>query len=412
MPQTLFSNCSLLDGAFPALREGFHVLVEGNRIREVSDRPIAVSGADEIDLRGRVLMPGLIDAHAHIFLSDVNIRRLEEVPLTLMAARSAGAMRGMLDRGFTTVRDAGGADWGIREAVERGYLAGPRLFIAGKALTQTGGHGDQRRRTESLEPCGCNSALSYSKTIADGVPEVRKAAREALRQGVNQIKVMVSGGVASPNDPIDSRQYSAEELRALVDETDAWNTYTMAHAYTARAIIHAVSCGIRTIEHGNLIDAEAADLMREKGAFMVPTLVTYDALSRHGSELGLPAVSLDKLKVVSEAGLQALELCHAAGVPLGFGTDLLGDLQSYQSLEFSIRAEVETPHQIITAATATNASILQMDGELGCIKAGALADLLVVDGNPLDDLTLLQEQGAHLSAIMKDGRFYKNQLMA
>lgn len=413
MKPIVFRNAGIVDVQAPTVREGQQVVVEGERIREVTDEPVRLSDAYEIDLSGRVLMPGLIDCHNHIYLSALDISSLAAVPLTLMTAQAVPTLRGILDRGFTTIRDAGGADWGIREAVERGLLAGPRMFIAGRALSQTGGHGDQRLKTEStIEPCGCSSALGITKVIADGVPEVRKAAREELRKGSNQIKVMISGGVSSPNDPLESRQYSAEEVRAIVEEAEAWGTYAMAHAYTPEAIIHAVSNGVRTIEHGNLVDEDAARLMNEKGAYMVPTLITYEAMDRRGAELGLPQVSLDKLKVVLDAGLRSIEVCKAAGVRMGFGTDLLGPLQPEQSREFSIRAEVLNPHEIICQATSENAAILNKSGELGVIAPGALADILVIDGNPLDDLTLLQDQGAHMSAIMKGGRFHKNRLDA
>ncbi len=411
MEQILFRNCRVVDAKAPEARGGMEVLIEGDRIREVSDKPIKSAGAAAIDLGGRVLMPGLIDAHAHIYLSEVHVRRLAGVPLTLMAARAGKAMRAILDRGFTTIRDAGGADWGIREAVETGLLPGPRLFIAGRALSQTGGHGDQRLRTENaIDPCGCASALAFTKQIADGVPEVRKAAREQLRQGANQIKVMVSGGVASANDPIDSKQYSGEELRAIVEEAAAWKTYVMAHAYTPESITHAVENGIRSIEHGNLIDRAAAELMARRGAFLVPTLVTYQALDSRGREFGLPAESMAKLQRVLKAGLGSLEIAKAAGVRIGFGTDLLGELQIDQSKEFLIRAQVLSAHEIIVSATATNAALLGQDGVLGIVAPGAHADLLVVDGNPLEDLNLLQDQGRHLSAIMKAGQFHKNRL--
>ncbi len=413
MQPIVFRNARILDAQSTDLREGQQVVVEGERIREVTDEPVRLSDAREIDLKGRVLMPGLIDCHNHIYLSALDIGSLAGVPLTLMAAQAVPTMRGILDRGFTTIRDAGGADWGIREAVDRGLLAGPRMFIAGRALSQTGGHGDQRLKTQSeIEPCGCSSALSLSTVIADGVPDVRKAAREELRKGANQIKVMISGGVASPNDPLESRQYSRDEVRAIVEEAEAWGTYAMAHAYTPEAIIHAVSNGVRTIEHGNLVDANAAALMKEKGAYMVPTLVTYEAMDRRGGDLGLPQISVDKLKVVLEAGLRSIEICKAAGVSMGFGTDLLGPLQPEQSREFSIRSEVLSAHEIICQATSGNAEILGKSGELGIIAPGALADILVVDGNPLDDLMLLQDQGAHMAAIMKGGSFYKNQLDA
>jgi imidazolonepropionase-like amidohydrolase len=246
--------------------------------------------------------------------------------------------------------------------------------------------------------------------IADGVAEVRRAARDELRKGATQIKIMASGGVASPTDPIWNPQYSQEEIRASVEEATAWRTYVLAHAYTSQAIRRAVDCGVRSIEHGNLIDRETAEYIAARGTFLVPTLVTYEALHRYGKEYGLPDVSLAKLRDVREAGLQSVEHCQAAGVKMGFGTDLLGPMHEHQSLEFTIRAEVQAPYDVIRSATLVNAELLQREGEIGVIAPGALADLLVVDGDPLHDLSMLQEQGAHLVVIMKGGYFFKNLL--
>ena len=408
----VFKNCSVVDASSPEPREGYHVLVEGDRIAEVSDRPIKTSVATEIDVDGRTLMPGLIDAHAHVTETKTSSSEMEAMPITLFTALAARVMKEMLDRGFTTVRDAGGADWGIAEAVESGLLAGPRLFISGRPLTQTGGHGDHRRRTASEEPVSSSSALALTACIADGVPEVRQAAREELRKGADQIKVMASGGVLSHAGSIANTQYSVEELTAIVEEAAAWGTYVLAHTYTAEAVTRAVQCGVRSIEHANLIDLQTAELMAAKGAFMVPTLVPFGVMDREGKEFGISEDRLQKVKQILEAGLSSIEFCKKAGVRMGFGTDLFGELHKYQSLEFSVRAEVLSPHEIITQATATNAALIRREGDLGVIAPGALADVLVVDGDPLGDLTLLQEQGAHLSVIMKEGRFHKNRLAA
>ena len=408
--RSLFRNCALVDGSAPEPREGIDVLVEGGRIKEVSDGPIQAMGATEFDLNGRSLMPGLIDCHAHPCLTQLKLAGLEDVPLTLMTAQASTILRGMLNRGFTTIRDAAGGDWGLKEAVRSGHIAGPRLFISGRALSQTGGHGDFRRRTDDSVPCSCGNALHFTTRIADGVDQVRQAARDELRRGADQIKVMVSGGVASPNDPLENCQYSAGELRAIVDEATTWNTYVLAHAYTSAAIMHAVRNGVRSIEHANLIDAEAAALVAEKHAYVVPTLVTYDALERLGKQLGMTEAMLGKLARVRSFGLGSIEICKTAGVRMGFGTDLLGETHDEQSREFLIRAEVQAPHEVIDSATRINAEILNRTGELGVIAVGARADLLVVDGNPLNDLGLLQDQGKHLLVIMKDGAFHKNLL--
>jgi imidazolonepropionase-like amidohydrolase len=353
-------------------------------------------------------MPGLIDAHVHLIATTLNLGQLAAEPMSLTVARARHIAEGMLRRGFTSVRDAAGTDWGLAAAIDQGLIDGPRVFYAGRALSQTGGHGDFRPRTWEADNCACCMTGAAFSVIADGVPAVQKAAREELRRGATQIKIMASGGVASPTDPVWNLQYADDEIRAIVWEARAWRTYVMAHAYTPEAIARCVRLGVRSIEHGNLIDEPTAELMARQGAFLVPTLVTYEALHREGQQWGLPQVSIDKIKDVREAGLQSLEWARSAGVPMGFGTDLLGETHHYQSLEFSIRAQVLPAFEVIQSATTTNAALLQRPGELGVVAPGALADLLVVDGNPLADLNLLQEQGKHLLLIMKGGKLYKN----
>lgn len=405
-----FADCTLLDATQPQPREGCDVVVENGRIVEVADRPCPSPGADVVNVGGRTLMPGLIDAHVHAIAVDANLGRLKEMPASLMAHKAGQALSEMLQRGFTSVRDAGGADAGLAEAVEAGLIPGPRLFPAGKALSQTGGHGDLRPRTAPVEACACAQSGTDLTRIADGVSEVRRAARDELRKGATQIKIMASGGVASPHDPLWANQYSEEEMRAIVEEARAWRTYVMAHAYTAQSIRRAIDFGVRSIEHANLIDRETAAHAAKAGAFVVPTLVTYDSVNRHAREFGLPESSIAKLAEVRVAGIESLAILHQAGVKIGFGTDLLGFMQVDQSLEFTIRAEVLSPFEVICQATANNAELLNRADDLGVIKVGAIADLLVVDGNPLDNLGLLQNQGAHLSVIMKDGRFFKRLL--
>jgi len=415
----LFHGGRLLNPRLDTLVDGVEVLVEGDLVKEVSDRPIQAKDAIRIDLGGRTLMPGLIDAHVHIFITKLPLAALESAPLTFLAVSATKLMREMLMRGFTTVRDTAGGDFGMKAAVDERLVDGPRLFISGMAMSQTGGHGDFRRRTQGAVECPCCAGLHYLARIVDGVPEMLKAVREELRKGADHIKLMVSGGVASPHDPLESLQFRLDEIEAACQEANNWGKYVCAHAYTAEAIRRAVGLGVRTIEHGNLIDESAARLMAEKGAFLVPTLVTYDAMHRRGQEIGLPEESRRKNKKVREAGLKSLELARAAGVALGFGTDLLGPLHEEQSREFLIRREVERPIDIIRSATVINARILQREPRepgldevvpppLGELIPGACADLLVVDGDPLHDLGLLQDQGAHLVAIMKAGRFYKN----
>jgi imidazolonepropionase-like amidohydrolase len=408
MSSFVFHGGRFLDPRKPELDAGIEILVEGDRVKEVSDRPIKTGGADRIDIGNRTIMPGLIDCHLHIFLPEVNIGYLDGMPLTLLAVHGAVALRNTLARGFTTVRDTGGGDFGIKAAVDHGLLDAPRLFIAGKPISQTGGHGDFRKRTQTRFECGCCSGLAHAARIADGVPEVLKAVRDELRKGADLIKLMVSGGVASQSDPLESLQFRMDEIEAAVEEATRWGTYVAAHAYSARAVLRAVNGGVRSIEHGNLIDEPAAALMAKRGAYLVPTLVTYDSMKRRGRDYGLSEYSLAKNDVVLEAGLRSIELARAAGVKIGFGSDLLGQLQDDQCREFLIRSEIMSPFEIIQSASVVNAEILMRSGELGELVPGAHADLLVVDGNPYRDLQLFQDQGRHLAAIMKGGKFYKN----
>lgn len=408
MSSYLFHGGRFLDPRLDQLREGVEVLVEDGTVREVADRPIVAAAAQRVDLRGRTLMPGLIDAHIHVTLTEVFLQRLADTPLTLLAAQSAAAMRTILLRGFTTLRDTGGADWGLKAAVEQGLFLGPRLFISGRPISQTGGHGDFRKRTQADHTCPCASALGAASRVADGVPDMVKAVRDELRLGADQIKIMVSGGVSSLLDPLESLQFRVDEIEAAVDEARRWGTYVCAHAYSAEAIARAVRAGVRTIEHGNLIDAGTAQLVVQHGAFVVPTLVTYDSLKRRGADHGLTPVSLEKNERVLEAGFRSLEICREAGVKLGFGSDLLGQLQNDHCNEFLIRAQVLDAADIIRSATIVNAEILRQRGKLGEIVAGAHADLLVVDGDPYRDLSLFLHDGAHIPAIVLAGQFVKN----
>lgn len=406
----IFENCTLIDGLSDEPRERVNVLVEGNLIREVTPEPIRVSDAKRFDLRGKVLMPGLIDNHVHVYAIHLNQEKTRGMPLTLMMAHAIPRVRDMLRRGFTTVRDVAGGDIGMKQAIEAGLVEGPRLFVSGRALSQTGGHGDHRHITDDTIPCACTSALDIMCTIADGVEAVRFAARNELRKGADHIKVLVSGGVGSPHDKLEHTQYSLDEIRAAVEEAAARGTYVAAHSYSATSTIRAVQCGVRTIEHGNFVNEEAARLMAEKGAFIVPTLICYWESFENAEAYGLPAHIKRKLREVTQAGTRMLEICRDAGVKMGFGTDLMGEMIVAQSQEFRLRAEVLKPMDILKSATSVNADILGQAGRLGCIAPGALADLLVVDGNPLDNLQLLEDEGTGLLAIMKDGRFFKNQL--
>ncbi len=410
MSQILFRNFEMLDPEQDERVGGHELLVEGSLIREVSDRPIRANGAEAVDCGGRTLMPGLIDCHVHVVLNEVFLGKLESQPVTLMTAHAMASLRASLDRGFTSVRDTGGADWGLRQAVEEGLVAGPRLFIAGRAIGPTGGHSDSRRRTDLGVRCPCCDALAFAMCLADGTAEVRKSVREEMRQGCDHVKIMMSGGVASPFDPLDSLQFSPGEAKAAVEEAEAFGRYVCAHAYSPEAITRAAEAGVRTIEHGNLIDDKAAKLMAGKGMFLVANLVAYYAMRERAHEYGMSGEMLEKNDLVIDGGLRSLEICRRAGVPVAYGSDLLGQLQVDQSREFILRAEVLPAIEIVRAATTVAARVLRHEDRLGCLKPGAFADIILVDGNPLADLNLFGGQGRHMPVIMKDGRFHKNTL--
>lgn len=406
----VFENCTLIDGIADEATPEVNVVIERDRIREVTTEPARLDAAERFDLQGKTLMPGLIDNHVHVYAIHLDQEKTRGMPHTLMTAHAIPRVRDMLMRGFTTVRDVAGGDYGLKQAINLGLVTGPRLFVSGRALSQTGGHGDHRHITDDAIPCACTSALDIMCRLADGLDGVRYATREELRKGADHIKLLVSGGVGSPHDKLEHTQYSLEEMRIAVEEAEARGTYVAAHSYTAKSTIRAVQAGVRTIEHGNFIDAEAAQLMAEKGAYMVPTLICYWESYENADAYGLPSHIIDKLRQVTEAGYQMLDICRDAGVAMGFGTDLMGEMIVAQSKEFTLRANILPPMEVIKSATSVNAEILGQSGELGCIAVGALADLLVVDGNPVEDLSVLENDGRRIPVIMKGGHFYKNAL--
>jgi imidazolonepropionase-like amidohydrolase len=387
------------------------VVVEGDRIVEVVDgAPRRTGDATFIDLGGRSLLPGLIDAHVHATAVDADIqaqtlRRFESE----IAVLAGIALTEMLERGFTTVRDAGGADAGFRRAIEDGALVGPRLLVSGRALSQTGGHGDQRAGTEEGGPVASSPHVGLLCVVADGPDDVRRSAREQLRRGADQVKVMASGGVMSPTDRLDSVQYSLEELAAAVQVAESVGTYVMAHAYTPTAISHCVAAGVRSIEHGNLLDGPTAKLMADHGTFLVPTLVTYEKLHDEGAQHGIGAERLDKLARVIDAGLDSLRIARDSGIRIASGSDLLGSMRRFQGGEIAIKSRVLGPLGAIIAATRTSAELLGLDAEIGTIEAGKQADLVVVDGDVIDSPSLVG-WAEHVSLVLKGGRILVDHL--
>jgi len=404
-------NARPFDSAAGVVGPLSRIVIEGRRIMAVTAEPVQVDDALVIDAGGRVVLPGLIDAHVHVTATSHDLTNLGLQPPSLTTAESSVVMRDMLHRGFTTVRDAAGADYGLQEAQARGLFEGPRLFIAGAPISQTGGHADQRPKGVRQRNWFCNCAgLGLVGAIADGVAEVRRAVREQVRTGANQIKIMAGGGVSSPTDPLEGTQFSLEELRAAVEEAEAANLYVMAHAYSPRAISRALQAGVRSIEHGNLLDAATARLMRAQGAYLVPTLVTYAALAAEGGRLGWSAEMLAKLDTVRAAGLESVRIAQAEGVPVVFGTDLLGHMHAQQSAEFALRAQAMSPVEVLQSATITAARLLRAEGQIGQLVPGAWADLLVVDGDPTTSLAMLTVPHTGIRLLMQAGRTVRSSL--
>ncbi|GAB3691795.1 metal-dependent hydrolase family protein [Nocardiopsis oceani] len=397
-----FTGARLLDPETGTSTPDSWLLVrDGEIAARGSGAPPADSAAETVDLAGATLMPGLIDAHVHVTAFSADLGAAADHSPSYITAFAANSLSAMLTRGFTTVRDVGGADWGLAQAVDEGLLDGPELIFGGKALSQTGGHGDFRPRgRHGTDQHGCCPGAGL---VCDGPVEFRRAAREQLRTGAHHVKVMLSGGVASPTDRIDSTQSSVDELSAVVEEAEAANRYVTGHAYTARAVNRGLRLGVRCIEHGNLIDESSVELFREHDAFLVPTLVTYRELSRQGARNGLPAESQAKVDTVLDRGLDALRMAHEGGVRLVFGTDLLGGMQEHQSAEFAIRGQVQPTADVIRSATSEAARLLGLEGRAGTLREGARADLIVVDGDPLTDLSLLAEPERAVRTVLRGG---------
>lgn len=394
---TLFTNGLFFDAEAATYREG-DLRADDGIVTEAGTSLDAPAGARRIDLGGAYVLPGLIDSHVHIMASTADLAALSGWPVTYNAHRTARLLGEMLDRGFTTVRDMAGGDYGTWRALEEGLIRGPRLFYAGRALSQTGGHGDHRGPGEHVLHPGC----CEMSTIVDGADEVRRAARDELRRGAHHVKVMAGGGVASPTDRIDSTQFSLAELEAAVQEASAAHRYVAAHAYTPESMTRALRAGVRTIEHGNLLDAATAGVFRQTGAFLVMNLVTYWALRTEGKEFGLSEASWRKVDEVLDGGMRALELAHAGGIKIGYGTDLLGGMHRHQSEEFVIRSEVQPAIDIIRSATTVGAEIVGMSGKLGTLAPGAFADLVALTRDPLQDVAAIADP-AGFRYIVKGG---------
>jgi imidazolonepropionase-like amidohydrolase len=419
----LFENVRIFNGSSDRLSPLSHVLVVGNVIQTISIAPVAPPAGtivQRIDGGGRTLMPGLIDAHVHMMMADSPMQvALSADPgyLALTAGRGATAT---LMRGFTSVRDAGGPSFGLKRAIDEGILPGPRIWPSGATISQTSGHGDYRSSTHDL-PAGQGRDPHFTEragfaAVADGRPQVLQAVREQLMQGASQIKLMAGGGVASNYDPLDVSQFTEDEMRAAVEAASAWNTYVIVHAYTPKAIQQAIRAGVRCVEHAQLTDEDTARLAAKEGVWwsMQPFLDDEDAVP-------FPEGSANRAKFIemTRGTDNAYALAKKHGVKLAWGTDTLFDptLAARQGKLLAKMARWFTSAQTLRMATRDNAELLAMSGprspyagRLGVVEEGALADLLLVDGDPLANLALVATPETSFVVIMKDGKVYKNLL--
>lgn len=353
----------------------------------------AAPDATVVDAAGKYVIPGLIDAHFHAYATSMDGLENERGPLSYAAINGTRRLGSALARGFTTVRDVAGGDIGLRRAIDADLFASPRYHFTGPALSQTGGHGDPR--SEHVDVCFSHGHMCE---VVDGVDALRIAVRERLRTGAHAIKVMTSGGVFSLTDPIRIPQYSPEELRAITEEARRRGSYVAAHAYSSEAVMHSIENGVRSIEHGNLIDSATAEAMASAGAFLVPTLAAYDAMDRRGAEIGLNAVSLAKNTEVLSKGQEAIQLAHAAGVPVGFGSDLMGDLEDDQLCGVRLQVEASGAAAALRSMTAVNADLIG-DSQLGHLEEGAYGDLVILSADPIAEPAALWEQDARVAVV-------------
>ena len=418
---TLFQNVHIFDGKSAALSAPSNVLIRGNTIERISTNPIAVAADDNVRVipaDGRVLMPGLIDAHWHVYMAATSQPALltgDPAYLNLLAAREAEAT---LMRGFTTVRDLGGPVFGIKRAIDEGVTRGPRIYASGAMITQTSGHGDFRFGFEIPRQPG--GPLSFSEAegisaIADSPDEVRLRTREQLRRGASQIKVMASGGVSSQYSELEANEFTEAELKAAVEAAQDWGTYVTAHAYNPSAMQRAIRAGAKVIDHGHLADEETVRLMAEKDIWWSLQPLTYDAdvFAR------MSPVSQKKALQVFAGTENAYRLAKQHNIKTAWGSDILFDAlaAARQGSYLAMMSRWYTPAEALRMATASNGELLALSGfinpypgKLGVVEEGALADLLLVDGNPLENLDLVADPDKNFRVIMKDGTIYKNTL--
>ena len=420
---TLISNVNIFDGKTEKLHKNMHILVKGNLIETVSNEPLAVVQTDNvtmIDGGGRTLIPGLIDVHWHTYYANIPVSILASADMSEVAIAGLLGSKAALMRGFTTVRDIGGNPFAVKKYADSGEYPGPRMYISGPPLGQTAGHFDLGAYSEV--PSNPADSLPYWQrvglfAIGDGVPEVTKRAREILRMGATQLKIAGGGGVTSIYDPLDVQEYTFEEMKAIVDVAKTWNTYVAAHIFTDAAIQTAIRAGVKSIEHGNLIQKkETMQMMKENGVWLSAQPILDD---EDGLKFENP-ISTAKFKKVTDGTARNYKMAKEMGVKIAFGTDLLFDPAS-AAKQGKMLAKMKrwfSPYEVLKMATSDNAELVKMcgprdpypEGLLGVIKEGAYADMILVDGNPLENLDLVADADKNFVIIMKDGVIYKNTL--
>lgn len=416
---TLFQNVRVFDGVSSALSEPTNVLVKGNVIASIGKDRISAEGAKVIDGGGRTLMPGLIDAHAHVAMSTLPVALMMSADPNYSMVRNAKAAEELLLQGFTSVRDVGGPSFGLKRAIDEGYAIGPRIWPSGATIGQTAGHGDFRSlsdlpRSDDAPP---HMLVRQGYTvIADGVDEVLRGTREQLLRGASHIKLLAGGGVSSLYDPLDVHQFTQEEIHAAVEAAAHWGTYVTVHAYTPESIMASIRAGVKCIEHGQLANEEAAKLMAEKGIWwsLQPFLEDEDAIPMPE---GTPGRA--KQGLVNKGTDNAFKLAKKFKIKVAFGTDTLFDAKLAKRTGAQLAKLVRwySPAEVLTLATGTNAELLALSGlrnpypgKLGVVEVGAFADLLLIDGDPIANIKLIEDPEKNFVVIMKDGKIYKNRI--
>ena len=415
----LFTNFRLFDGKADTLRDGLYLLVDGNRIQSVTPgKPAVPDGTQIIDCGGRVLMPGLIDMHWHALLASLPIQVVVTADIGFVHLAASAEAERTLMRGFTTVRDAGGPAFALKQAIDQGIISGPRIYPSGAMITTTGGHGDFRSLSDIPSTSGKLSSVERTggSIIADSADEVRMRVREQFLQGASQIKLVGSGGVSTPRSPLDMLTFTEPQLRAAVETAADWGTYVMVHAYPSQAVQRSVAAGVQCIEHGHLMDDATASLMAKNGTWLsIQPFVSED------DTVPLTGPSRDKMLAVFAGTNNAYTLAKKHGIKTAFGSDLLfsAALTARQGTMLTHLLRWYTAAEALKMATAANGQLLALSGprnpypgKLGVIEEGAFADMLLVNGNPVEDITLVADPAKNLLVIMKDGKIYKNTLNA